>query len=95
MNEGKQCLQRDVTGSRCLEEGYGKIMLDVYCVPTSYGECIAMAKTGNECQLLAFMLLLGKFSTVVCCAEVLFQPSFSRVENTLSLELCHGTHHGN
>ena len=23
MNEGKQCLQRDVTGSRCLEEGCG------------------------------------------------------------------------
>ena len=26
MNEGKQCLQRDVTGSRCLEEGCGKNM---------------------------------------------------------------------
>ena len=26
--EDKQCLQRDVTGSRCLEEGCGKNMLD-------------------------------------------------------------------
>ena len=77
MNEGKQCLQRDVTGSRCLEEGCGKIMLDVCCVLTSYDEYIAMVKTGNECQPSAYMLLLGEFSTVVCCAEVLFQTSFS------------------
>ena len=34
MNEGNQCLQRDVTGSRCLEEGCGKNMLDV-CLRTS------------------------------------------------------------
>ena len=38
--------------------------LDV-CNPTSYGEYIVMVKTGNECQLLAHMLLLGTFSTVV------------------------------
>ena len=35
-----------------------------------------MIRTGKECQLSAFMLLLGKFAAVVCCAEVLFQPSF-------------------
>ena len=34
MNEGEQCLRRDVTGSRCLEEGFGKNMLDV-CLRTS------------------------------------------------------------
>ena len=28
MNEDKQCLQRDVTESPCLEEGCGKNMLD-------------------------------------------------------------------
>ena len=33
-----------------------------------------MVKTRNECQLSAYMLLLGKFYVVVCCAEVLFQP---------------------
>ena len=33
-------------------------MLDVYGVPTLYDEYIAMAKTGNECQLSAYMLLL-------------------------------------
>ena len=52
-------------------------MLDVCCVPTSYDEYIAVVKTGNECQPSAYILLLGKFSTVVCFAEVFFQPSFS------------------
>ena len=61
MNEGKQCLQRAVTGSRCLEDGCGKIMLDVCCVLTSFDENIATDKIGNECQLSANMLLLGKF----------------------------------
>ena len=54
-------------------------MLGVCCVLTSYDEYIAMVQTGNECQLSAYILLLGKFSTVVCCAEVLFQPNFSHV----------------
>ena len=51
-------------------------MHDVCCVPTSYDECIAMVKTGNECQLSAYMLLVGNLATAVCCAEVLFQQSF-------------------
>ena len=34
MNEGKQSLLGDVTGSRCLGEECGKIMLDVCCVRT-------------------------------------------------------------
>ena len=34
MSEGKQCVQRDVTGSRCLEDGCGKNMLHV-CLRTS------------------------------------------------------------
>ena len=42
----------------------------------------------------ACMLLLGKFAIVVCCAEVLFQPSFHCVVNTLLAELCHGAYHG-
>ena len=58
------------------DEGCGKNMLDVCCVLTSYDEYIAMVKTGNECQLAAYMLLLGNFASAVCCAEVLFQPSF-------------------
>ena len=29
MNEGMQCFQRDVTGSRCLDEEYGNNMLNV------------------------------------------------------------------
>ena len=53
-----------------------KNMLDVCFVPTSYDEYIAMVKTGNECQFSALMLLLGNFAIVVCCADVLFQPSF-------------------
>ena len=71
----------------------GKIMFDVCCIPTSCDEYIAMVKTGNECQLSAHMLFLGKFSTVVCFAEVLFQPSSSHVVNTLPAGLCHGTYH--
>ena len=51
-------------------------MLDVCCVHTSYVEYIAMVKTRNECQLSAYMLFVGNFATAVCCAEVLFQPSF-------------------
>ena len=47
----------------------GKIMFDDCCVPTSYDEYIAMVKTGNEGQLSAYMMLFGKFSTVVCFTE--------------------------
>ena len=61
-------------------------MLDVCCVPASYDEHIAMVKTGNECQLSAYMLLLGKCAIVVCCAEVLFQPSFLPVVSVLRAE---------
>ena len=69
-------------------------MLDVCCVPMSYDQYLAMVKTGNECQVSAYMLLLGKFATVVCCAEVLFGPSFLHVVSTLLAELCHGAYHG-
>ena len=51
-------------------------MLDVCCVPSSYDEYIATVKTRNECQLSAYMLLLGNLAAAVCCAEVLFQSSF-------------------
>ena len=61
-------------------------MLDVCSVPTSYDEYIATVKTGNDCQLSAYILLLGKFATMVCCAKVLFQPSFLHVVSTLHAE---------
>ena len=38
-------------------------------------EYIAMVKSSNECQLESYMSH-GKLATVVCCAEVLIQPSF-------------------
>ena len=38
-------------------------------------EYFAMVKSGNECQLEGYMSH-GKLATVVCCAEVLIQPSF-------------------
>ena len=50
-------------------------MLDVCCVPTSYDEHTGMVKTGDECQVSAYMLLC-KFAFVVCCVEVLIHPSF-------------------
>ena len=68
------------------EEKCGKKMLDVCCVPTSHDEYITIVKTGNECQLSAYMLLLGKCAVVVCCAEVLFQPSFLLVVCVLHAE---------
>ena len=40
-------------------------------------EYIAMIETGNESQLSAQLLLLSHDAAVVCCTEVLFQPSFS------------------
>ena len=86
--------QEGVNGDRAMGIWCGKNMLDVCCVPTSYDENIAMVKTGNECQLSAYMLLLGKFAIVVCCAEVLLQPSFLHVVNTLPAELRHGAYHG-
>ena len=66
--------------------GCRKNMLDVCCVPKSYDEYVAMIRTANECQLSAYMLLLGTFATVVCCAEELFQPSFLHVVSTLHAE---------
>ena len=69
-------------------------MLHVCCVRTSYDEYIAMVKTRNECQLSAYMLLRGNLAAAICCAEVLFQPSFLHVVNMLPTELCHGAYHG-
>ena len=51
-------------------------------------EYIAMVKTGNECQLSVYMLLHGNNATAVCCAEVLFQPSFSLCHQTRCLVCC-------
>ena len=36
MSEDKQCLQRNTTEGRCLEEGCGKNMLDVCCDLTAH-----------------------------------------------------------
>ena len=64
----------------------GKNMLDVCCFLASYDEYIAMVNTENECQRAAYMLLLGKYPIAVCCAEVLFQPSFLPVVGTWHAE---------
>ena len=49
-------------------------------------EYIAKVKSGNECQLEGYMSH-GKLATVVCCTEVLIQPS-SLVLNSASLGEC-------
>ena len=52
---------------------------------TTYGtnarqtEYIAMVNNGNDCQLQGYMFH-GKLAIAVCCAEVLFQPSFLGVQ---------------
>ena len=72
MSEDKQCLRRDTTEGRCLEEGYGKNTLgDCMFV------CLVIIETGNECQFSAQLLLLSHDAIVVGCTEVLFQPSCS------------------
>ena len=53
-------------------------------------------QTGNECQLQGYMLN-GKFALVVCCAEVLLQPSFTCfvvLIHALPGELYHRADHG-
>ena len=73
-------------------------MLDFCCVHTSYDEYTAMVKTGIECQLSAYMLFVGKFAAAVCCAEVLFQPSFrcvtQRVAWCVACRTEHEAYHG-
>ena len=85
MTEDKQCLQRverDTTEGRCFEERCGKNMLDDLVVPTSYDEWSAMVKTGDECQLTAYMSLHGN----ICCDG----QSYGRVVPT-SFSLCRST----
>ena len=70
MIEDQQCLQRDATEGRCLEEGCGKNMLDVYVIPRCCDECTAMVKTGNDCLLGNYMSTHGNF-----CCESLLRPN--------------------
>ena len=58
----------------------------MFVVLTTHDEHIATVKTGNECELSADMLLLGKCAIAVCCEEVLFQPSSLYVVGTLHAE---------
>ena len=73
MNEDKQCLQRDTTEGRCLEEECGKNMVDVCCDLTRRDEYVEMVKTGNECQPQPTCRHTVNSATVDCYAEVLFQ----------------------
>ena len=71
----------------------GKEMLNACCVHASYDEYIAMVQTGNECQLSAYTLFVGKLFTAACCAEVLFQPSFLVPLNAFAWCVACGTEH--
>ena len=59
----------------------GKNKLDVCmllcCMVSTHDEHTAMGKAGNKCQPTVYMSLHGNIANVVCCAEVLFQTSFS------------------
>ena len=48
---------------------------------------MAMVKTGPNVTF-HYRLLLGKFVVAVCCAEVLFQPSFFHVESRRVFQSC-------
>ena len=87
MIEDKQCLQRDTTECRCLEEGCGKNMLDVCCIITSSDEYLAVIKTGNECQLQGCMLLPSKLCYGGLLDETVVPAKFLLVSlNTLPEE---------
>ena len=88
MSEDKQCLLRDSTEGRCLEEACGKNMLDECTF-----SCLAMIETGNECQLSAQLLLLSNDVFVVGCTKVLFLPSFSLSCSTCCLRNMRRTTH--
>ena len=95
MTEDKQCLQRvqrDTTEDRCLEEGCGKNMLDVWCDLTQC-QVDGLSWSHNKAQrnwklrlLHCVMVQEGyecqpgptcpTFAAMVGRTEVLFQPSF-------------------
>ena len=77
MSEGKQCLPRDVTEVD-VSRSSGRTCLMLMC-----SVVVSMVKTRNEFQLSAYMMLVGNFATAVCCAEVLFQPSFFHVSRSV------------
>ena len=57
--EDKQCLQRDVTEVDVSRRGAGRTCL-MFIVTRVCNAYIAMAKTGNECQLTDYMSSRGK-----------------------------------
>ena len=50
MNEHKQCLQRDTTEGRCLEEGCGKNMLGDCMFLCRMVSTMQWSRPRNECQ---------------------------------------------
>ena len=64
---------------------YGKNMLDVYCDPRG-NEYIAMVKTGNECQLTAYMSSRGYFYGTLLRGSVVPTKFLVVLLNTLPVE---------
>ena len=64
MNEDKQCLQRDTTEGRCLEEGCGKNMLD---------DCMFLCRTSVSFQptcCCSVTLLMWSVARKCCSSQV-------------------------
>ena len=88
MTEDKQCLQRDATEGRCLEEGCGKNMLDVYVIP----RCMMSTRQWSRLETNVCWETTCRhtvtFASKVCCARTRFKAKFffRLVLNTLPAE---------
>ena len=74
--QDKQCLQRDTTECRCLEEGCGKNMLDVCVIP----RCMMSTRQWSRPETNVYWETTCRhtvtFATKVCCARTLFKAKF-------------------
>ena len=86
MIEDKQCLQRDTTEGRCLEEGCGEEHASCLCDPTVNDEYTAMVKTGNECLFGNYMSTQGNLRY-----ESLLRPNAVQGQVSLSVGAQHVT----
>ena len=102
MTEDKQCLQRDTTEGRCLEDGCGKNMLDFYVIPRCMMSTRQWSRPEtNVCRETTCRHTVT-FATKVCCARTrskakfLFRwvlntlPAESETHNALVVMVCTG-----
>ena len=102
MIEDKQCLQRDTTQGRCLEEGCGKNMLDVNVIPRCMMSTRQWSRSETNVRWENTCRHTVTIATKVCCARTLFKaklllglvlntlPAESETYNALVVMVCSG-----